>query len=201
MQWIESEDQLQALYGEVPSAAITKVARRMTPMYRKWIMESRLCMISTVGAKGTDGNPRGDDGPVVVELDPGTLAMPDWNGNNRLDSLRNIVTDGRISLMFLVPGSNNVMRVNGTAKLTADDELRARFEKKGRLPATVIVISISEIYSQCARALMRAGTWQAGPAPQDLPTPGQILSEMSEGAEGGAAYDEAWPARAAASLW
>lgn len=201
MQWIETTEGLEALYGEVASAAISKVARRMTPLYRKWIMQSRLCMLSTVGADGTDGSPRGDGGPVVAELDPGTLAMPDWRGNNRLDTLRNIVTDGRVSLMFLVPGSNNVVRVNGTARLTDDVTLRRRFEHKGRLPATVIVIAIAEIYVQCARALMRAQTWSAEGAPDDLPTVGQILDEMTDGAEGGAAYDAAWPARAAETLW
>ncbi|PJE34767.1 pyridoxamine 5'-phosphate oxidase [Pseudooceanicola lipolyticus] len=201
MQWIETTEGLEALYGEVASAAISKVARRMTPLYRKWIMQSRLCMLSTVGADGTDGSPRGDDGPVVAELDPGTLAMPDWRGNNRLDTLRNIVTDGRVSLMFLVPGSNNVVRVNGTARLTDDAALRRRFEHKGRLPATVIVIAIAEIYVQCARALMRAQTWSAEGAPDDLPTVGQILDEMTDGVEGGAAYDAAWPARAAETLW
>ena len=124
MQWIETTEGLEALYGEVASAAISKVARRMTPLYRKWIMQSRLCMLSTVGADGTDGSPRGDDGPVVAELDPGTLAMPDWRGNNRLDTLRNIVTDGRVSLMFLVPGSNNVVRVNGTGDGDRDCDCR-----------------------------------------------------------------------------
>ena len=136
-----------------------------------------------------------------MELDPGTLAMPDWRGNNRLDSLRNIVTDGRVSLMFMVPGSNTVVRVNGTARLSADADLRQRFEKKGRLPATVIVISIAEIYTQCARALLRSGLWSGEPVPEDLPSPGDILAEMTEGEEGGAPYDQAWPKRAAETLW
>lgn len=201
MNWIETIDGLEALYGEVPSAAISKVARRMSPLYRKWIMASRLCMLSTVGSEGTDGSPRGDEGPVVAELDPGTLAMPDWHGNNRLDSLRNIVSDGRVSLMFLIPGSNNVVRVNGTAKLTDDEGLRQKFEHKGRLPATVIVISIAEIYMQCARALMRAETWSGEGEPEDLPKAGEILAELTDGREGGAAYDQAWPARAAKTMW
>ena len=192
---------LEALYGTPPSAAIRKVAKRMTPMYRKWIMASRLCVLSTVGPGGTDGSPRGDDGPTVIELDPGTLAMPDWRGNNRLDSLRNIVADGRVSLMFLVPGSNNVIRVNGTARLSADEALRQRFARGERLPATVIVISIAEIYSQCARALLRARTWSGEDAPEDLPTAGQILAEMTDGEEGGETYDRAWPERAAGTLW
>ncbi|OWU79033.1 pyridoxamine 5'-phosphate oxidase family protein [Phaeobacter sp. 22II1-1F12B] len=201
MNWIDDIASLEALYGTPPSAAIRKVARQMTPLYRKWIMSSKLCVLTTVGEGGTDGSPRGDDGPCVMELDPGTLAMPDWRGNNRLDSLRNIVTDGRVSLMFMVPGSNTVVRVNGTARLSADAELRQRFEKKGRLPATVIVISITEIYTQCARALMRSGLWSGEPAPEDLPSAGDILAEMTEGEEGGAPYDQAWPKRAAETLW
>jgi len=192
---------LEALYGTPGAAAMRKVARRMTPLYRGWIMASRLCVLSTVGPDGTDASPRGDEGPVVLELDPGTLALPDWRGNNRMDSLRNIVSDGRVSLMFMVPGSNNVVRVNGSAILTTDQDLRARFAKSTRLPATVIVISISEIYSQCARALLRAGTWVLGDQSTGLPTIGEILAEMTDGEEGGAAYDQAWDARAAQTLW
>ncbi len=188
------------LYGTPGTPALRKVARRMTPLYRKWIMASRLCILTTVGPDGTDGSPRGDDGPVVAELDPGTLAMPDWRGNNRLDSLRNIVLDGRVSLLFVVSGSNTVVRVNGTARLTADETLRARFEKSGRLPATVIVIRIEEIYTQCARALMRAELWSRDDS-KDLPSAGEILAEMTGGEEGGATYDEAWGARAARTMW
>ncbi|UWQ51639.1 pyridoxamine 5'-phosphate oxidase family protein [Leisingera caerulea] len=201
MQYLSSIEQLEALYGEPGAPSLRKVARQMTPLYRKWIMASKLCMLATVGPEGTDDSPRGDDGPVVQELDPGTLALPDWRGNNRLDSLRNIVRDGRVSLMFLVPGSNNVVRVNGTARLTADPDLRARFEKKGKLPATVIVISIGEIYSQCARAMLRAGTWSGADESAGLPTMGDILAEQTAGEEGGAGYDKSWNARAAETMW
>ena len=180
--------------------SLRKVATRLTPLYRKWIMTSRFCVLSTIGPDGTDGSPRGDDGPVVTALDPQTLAMPDWRGNNRLDSLRNIVVDGRVSLMFMVPGSNTIVRVNGTAKLTTDDALRARFEHKSRLPATVIVIRISEIYTQCARAPMRADLWARDDS-AGLPSAGEILSEASNGDEGGANYDAAWGARAAKTMW
>ena len=197
---IETVDALEALYGTPGAPSLRKVARRMTPLYRQWIMTSRLCVLTTVGPEGTDGSPRGDDGPVVLELDEGTLAMPDWRGNNRLDSLRNIVVDGRVSLMFMVPGSNTVVRVNGQAVLTADPDLRGRFEKKGRLPATVIVIKIAEIYTQCARALIRSGVWSRDDS-EGLPTPGEILAEVSDGDEGGAAYDAEWPARAAKTMW
>lgn len=130
MQFIDDITALEALYGTPGAASIRKVARQLTPLYRKWIMASRLCVLSTVGPEGVDGSPRGDDGPVVMELDPGTLALPDWRGNNRLDSLRNIVRDPRVALMFMVPGSNNVVRVNGTARLTADADLCAGSRKR-----------------------------------------------------------------------
>ena len=161
MNWIDSVADLESLYGQAGDAARRKVASCLTSLYRKWIMASRLCILSTVGPDGTDGSPRGDDGPAVLELDEQTLAMPDWRGNNRLDSLRNIVLDGRVSLTFVVPGPNNVVRVNGMARLTDGVALRDQFERKGQVPATVIVIQIAEIYAQCACALMRAGHGRA----------------------------------------
>jgi len=200
MDFINTVEDLAALYGTPASASQRKVARHLTPLYRRWIMASRFCVLTTVGPEGTDGSPRGDDGPVVLELDPGTLAMPDWRGNQRLDSLRNVVTDGRVSLMFMVPGSSTVVRVNGKARVTADAELRTRFERTGRVPATVIVITISEVYTQCARAVIRADLW-ARDDTAGLPTAGEILAEMTNGEEGGVPYDTAWPARAAKTMW
>jgi len=201
MDFVNTVEDLEALYGTPGAPSLRKVARQMTPLYRKWIMASRLCMLATVGPEGTDDSPRGDDGPVVQELDPGTLALPDWHGNNRIDSLRNIVRDGRMSLMFLVPGSNNVVRVNGTARVTADPQMLQRFDKNGKLPRSVIVIRIGEIYSQCARALMRARIWTCGDESADLPSMGDILAEQTAGEEGGPAYDAAWAPRAAKTMW
>lgn len=200
MEFIEDLSTLEAQYGTPGAPALRKVASQLTPLYRKWIMASRFCVLSTVGPDGTDGSPRGDDGPVVLEMDPQTLLMPDWRGNNRLDSLRNIVLDGRVSLMFMVPGSNTVVRINGQARLTADTDLRARFDRQGRQPATVIVITTAEIYTQCARALMRAGLWTRNDAAA-LPSVGEILAEVSDGAEGGQDYDQAWAERAARTMW
>lgn len=201
MQKIKTLDDLHALYGKPGAAAERKVVSQLTPLYRQWIMASRLCVVSTVGPDGTDGSPRGDDGPVVLELDNKTLALPDWRGNNRLDTLRNIVQDPRVSLMFFVPGSSNVVRVNGSAIVTDDAALRARFEKQGRQPATVIVIEIDEIYSQCARALMRAKTWISGDESAQLPTIGQLLAEATDGDVGGATYDAEWEGRASKTMW
>ena len=192
---------LEALYGIPAEAATRKVAGLLTPDYRLWIARSRFCILTTVGPEGTDGSPRGDEGPVVVELDPATLALPDWHGNNRIDSLRNIVRDGRVSLLFMVPGSDNVVRVNGRAVVSADAGLLARFQRGGKQPRTVIVMSIAEIYFQCARALKRAGLWLEGDQSGGLPSAGQILANLTDGAVGGAGYDAAWQGRAAETMW
>ncbi len=201
MDYVASIEQLEALYGQPAEASILKVATRMTPGYRAWITASRFCVLSTVGSEGTDGSPRGDDGPVVTELDPQTLAMPDWRGNNRMDSLRNIVTDGRVSLMFMVPGARNVVRVNGHAKITTDAALIARFETTAGRPRSVIIISIAELYSQCARAVIRADLWSGEDQSDGLPSMGDILREMTEGRFDGAKYDKDWPTRAAKTMW
>jgi PPOX class probable FMN-dependent enzyme len=201
MKKIDNISALEALYGTPGAPSLRKVADHLTPLYRKWIMASKLCMLSTVGSTGTDGSPRGDDGPVVLELNPKQLALPDWRGNQRLDTLRNIVEDGRISCMFMVAGSNTVVRVNGTAWVTDDADLRTRFEKKGRKPATVIIIDIAEVYTQCARALMRAGIWNGDDHSAGLPSAGEILAQMTDGVEGGVAYDAAWAPRAAKTMW
>lgn len=134
MQTIDSIPALEALYDDAAPASLTKVTPVITPNYRKWIEASRFCILSTVGPEGTDATPRGDDGPVVRIADEKTILMPDWRGNNRLDNLRNIVRDPRVSLMFLIPGEKNVVRVNGTAKLTADADLCHSFEQKGMHP-------------------------------------------------------------------
>ncbi len=192
--------ELEALYGVPGKASMIKVASQLTPLYRKWIMTSRFCVVSTVGPEGTDGSPRGDHGPVVQELDEKTLLLPDWRGNNRMDSLRNIVRDGRVSLMFVVPGSDNVIRVNGTAVVSLDPALLGRFDQKGHRPRSVVVIRIAEVYSQCARALMRAGLWTSGDDSASLPSVGELLAEQ-EASFDGVEYDAHWAARAAQTMW
>jgi uncharacterized protein len=201
MDWITTLDDLHSHYGQSAEAATVKVTPHLTPAYRAWIDRSRFCILTTVGPEGTDGSPRGDVGPVVTVLDPQTLALPDWHGNNRIDSLRNIVRDGRVSLMFLIPGANNALRINGTARLTADPALRARFTRDGKQPRTVIVIRIAEVYSQCARALIRSGLWTSGDQSQGLPSVGDMLREITEGRIDGKAYDADWPGRAAKTMW
>ncbi|GHF01101.1 hypothetical protein GCM10016455_22750 [Aliiroseovarius zhejiangensis] len=201
MDFLETVEELEALYGTPVEMALRKVTDHLTSAYRTWIEASRFCVLTTVGPEGTDGSPRGDDGSVVTVLDPRTLALPDWRGNERIDSLRNIVRDPRVSLMFMVPGSKNVMRVNGQARLTTDADLRARFDKGGKQPRVVIVIRIHEVYPQCARAIVRSNLWSCGDDSAGLPTIGQMMTDLTSGAFDGAAYDRDWPARAKSTMW
>lgn len=201
MSEITSVEQLEALYESPSEASLTKVTTVLTPAYRRWIEQSRFCILSTAGAQGVQASPRGDDGPVVRVADPATLLLPDWRGNNRLDCLRNIVTDGRAALMFFVPGSNNVIRVNGRARLNAAPDLCASFARKDVAPRSVIVFTISEVYFQCARALIRSRLWTAGDESAGLPSMGDILSEITEGGFDGASYDAQWAARADKTMW
>ena len=172
MQAIKSIEALEAHYGKVSPLAISKVCEHITPLYQRWIDASRFMILSTVGPSGTDASPRGDSDEVVRIVDAKTLWLPDWKGNNRLDSLKNIVEDGRVSAMFMVSGSDTVVRINGEAIVTADDVITGAFERDGKLPCTVTVITVGEVYFQCAKALMRSGLWQAGDASAGLPTAG-----------------------------
>ncbi len=201
MDYLEALGDLEAIYGVPQAASTTKVADRLIPEYRTWIERSRFCILSTVGPEGTDASPRGDDGQVVRILDDRTLALPDWRGNDRIDSLRNIVRDGRVSLMFMIPGSVNVVRVNGRARVTADAGLCGSYARAGKAPRTVTVIALEEVYFQCARALLRSRLWAGQDESAGLPTPGQILAAMTAGKVGGAAYDAEWPGRAAKTMW
>ena len=201
MDWINDLETLHAHYATPKTPAIAKVAKHLTPAYRAFLDRSRFCILSTIGPEGTDGSPRGDEGPVVTVLDPQTIALPDWKGNERIDSLRNITRDGRVSLYFMISGSTTSVRLNGTARLTADIALRDRFARNGTAPRTVIVITVAEVYSQCARALQRSALWTAGDQSAGLPTVGQMLQDASAGAIDGADYDAERATRAHLGLW
>jgi PPOX class probable FMN-dependent enzyme len=201
MTFIDSLDALHAHYGMPGHPAVAKVTPWLTPSYRAWIQRSRFCVLSTVGPEGTDGSPRGDEGAVVTVQDDRTLLLPDWKGNERIDSLRNIVRDGRVSLLFLIPGSANAMRVNGTARLTVDPALLARFERQGRNPRTVIVIAIAEVYSQCSRAVQRSALWSSGDCSAGLPSVGDMLRDATDGGIDGGAYDAERATRVLNTMW
>jgi hypothetical protein len=200
---IETVEQLEAIYGDVGDASTVKVADHVTPLYRIFIEKAPFAALATIGPEGIDCSPRGDLPGFVRIHDPRTLMLPDRRGNNRVDSLRNIVRDPRVSLMFLIPGSGNAVRVNGRAHLSVDPELLASFKVEGKAPRSVMVMTVDEIYFQCARAIVRSDLWNPDKRidPKTLPTPGQILAEMSDNKVGGAEYDRIWPERAAATMW
>jgi PPOX class probable FMN-dependent enzyme len=200
MTQVTTIEALEALYDAPPEQAIKKVARHITPKYREWINASRFVVVATVGAKGTDASPRGDNEPVVRIGDDQTLYLPDWKGNNRLDSLRNIIHDGRISLMFMVPGCKNVVRINGTAVIETNAELIASFAKKTLLPQTVIVITVQEVYYQCAKAIMRSGIWSGEDESAKVPSVGVLLEEAIAGFDG-AAYEAGYAEHARKRMW
>ena len=199
MNKIETIDALETLYDVAVPLSLTKVVKRITPLYEKWINSARFVVLTTVGPEGTDGSPRGDVGPVVRIVDDKTLHLPDWRGNNRIDSLRNIVRDGRVSLMFMVKGSSNVVRVNGRAVLTADTNVTETFEQRGKHPKSVIVITVEEAYFQCAKAIMRSELFTAVPV-DGLPTAGEMLKEQQAefDAQG---YDTGYTEYAKTRMW
>jgi hypothetical protein len=203
MSIVRTVDELQAIYGLPGEASTVKVTDRITPSYRLLIETSPFAALATSGPEGLDCSPRGDVAGFVRIHDERTLMMPDRRGNNRIDSLRNIVRDPRIALLFLIPGSGTTLRVNGRAHVSADPALLASFEMDGKAPRTVVVMTVREIYFQCARAIVRSDLWNPDKRvdPRTLPAPGQILAEMSADRVGGDDYDRAWPERARQSLW
>ena len=204
MRQITTLETLEALYQPAPVAASTvKVADHITPHYATLIEASPFLALATVGPEGLDCSPRGDLPGFVRIADPKTLMLPDRRGNNRIDSLRNIVRDPRVALLFLIPGSGTTFRVNGRALLSADPELLESFAVDGKPPRTVMVVTVDEAYFQCARAIVRSGLWKAESHvdPATLPSPGAMLATVTAGEVGGEAYDREWPDRAAKTLW
>ncbi|HMA15724.1 MAG TPA: pyridoxamine 5'-phosphate oxidase family protein [Kiloniellaceae bacterium] len=203
MDFVTSVEELESLYGQPGEASLVKEADRITPQYRRLIEASPFMALATAGPEGLDCSPRGELGGVAHVEDEKTLMLPDRRGNNRIDSLRNVLRDPRVGLLFLIPGSGTTLRVNGRARISADPALLQRFSVDGKPPRSVLVIAVEAVYFQCSRAVLRAELWN--PAhhldPKALPTPGQILAELSEARVGGEAYDREWPARARASMW
>ncbi|MGW9333340.1 pyridoxamine 5'-phosphate oxidase family protein [Bosea sp. NPDC055594] len=206
---ITSLDQLASLYpNPVAPASLLKEIDHVDANYAALIAASPFFVLATNGPDGLDCSPRGDQPGFVTVSDAKTLLIPDRRGNNRLDSLKNILFDNRIGMLFLVPGYGETLRVNGTAVLSSDPALCARFDMAGKLPACVMVVSVESVYFQCSRAVVRADLWN--PAAQvdkrSLPSAGTILREITARAPAvetfdGEAYDKALPERVRATLY
>jgi PPOX class probable FMN-dependent enzyme len=200
---IKTVEDLETLYGQPGETSTAKEIAYISPEYRTYIEASPFVALATAGPEGLDCSPRGDRAGFVRIHDEQTLMMPDRRGNNRVDSLRNIVRDPRVGLLFVIPGSGNTLRINGRAHLDTDPALLDSFRMEGKAPRSVIVIAVDAVYFQCARAIVRADLWN--PAlhvdPKTLPTAGQILAALSNNRVGGETYDREWPERAKASMW
>lgn len=203
MHVITTVDDLEALYGLPGETSLVKELDRIIPEYAAFIEASPFVALATSGPEGLDCSPRGDLPGFVRIHDAKTLMMPDRRGNNRADSLRNVIRDGRVGLLFLVPGSGTTLRVNGRAEVTTDAALCASFTVEGKAARSVIVISVEAVYFQCARAIHRSELWNTEKHvdPKSLPTPGEILAVTSRNGIDGAAYDREWPERAKKTMW
>jgi PPOX class probable FMN-dependent enzyme len=204
MKTITTLDELETVYDAAPALASTaKETDHLIPAYQKLVELSPFAALATIGPGGLDCSPRGDQPGFVRVLDLKTLAMPDRRGNNRVDSLRNIVADPRVALLFLIPGSGTTFRVNGRAVITTDEALCQSFAVEGQAPRSVIIITVEAAYFQCARAIMRSGLWDSSRhIPKDnVPTPGAILEALTQGEINGDAYTANWPIRAKTTMW
>ena len=200
---VRTVEELEALYDVPVPSSITKEIDHLTALHREYIDASPFVLIATAGPGGLDCSPRGDPAGFVRVADERTLLIPDRRGNNRLDTLRNIVLDQRVGLLFLIPGIGVTMRVNGNAHLTTDSVLRESFVIAGKTPATVIVVEITSVYTQCPKALIRAKLWdpELFRDASELPTSGQINEFMTNGEFDGKAYDDGYPERVRQTIY
>lgn len=200
---ITSVPELEALYGEVNKASLLKEADRLVPEYRALIEASPFAALATSGPEGLDCSPRGDGPGFVRVLDDKTLLLPDRRGNNRIDSLKNIVRDPSVALLFLIPGVGETLRVNGRAAISVDPSLLESFAVDGKAPKSVVVITIETVFFQCARAILRSELWNpARHVPREsLPSAGQMLAALTNSEAGGEAYDKALPERQRTTLY
>jgi uncharacterized protein len=194
---------LEALYGSPAGAAVAKEVSYIHPHYKKMIEASPFVVLATSGPEGLDTSPRGDPPGFVIVEDEKTLLIPDRRGNNRIDSLRNIIADPRVALLFLVPGIGETLRVNGRALICTAPALLQRFQMEGRLPRSVIVVSVDTVFFQCSRAIWRSSLWdpQRHIARETLPSLGTMVSDLSGARIDAQTYDSGLYERLKASLY
>ena len=203
MKTITTLDELKDLYGEPGAPSLVKEVNHIPPHYRALVEASPFVAIATSGPEGLDCSPRGDAPGFVRVHDENTLMLPDRRGNNRTDSLRNIIRDSRVAVLFLIPGSGSILRANGRAQIATDPDLLESFISNGKTPRSVIVVTVETIYFQCAKAIVRSDMWNPDKYIESdaLPTAGEILSELSNGSVGGEEYDRTWLDRAKKTMW
>ena len=193
---VTSEAELEALYGQPAGAAVIKEIPHISEHYRRFIEVSPFVVLATSGPEGLDCTPRGDPAGFVRVVDSKTVMIPDRRGNNRIDTLRNIVRDPRIALLFLIPGIGRTLRINGHAAISVDPELCASFTMEGKAPRSVIIVTAESVYTQCPKALVRSHLWDASRhvAESALPSSGVMMKALQEGFDA-EAYDREYPQR------
>jgi len=190
--------ELESLYTDAPyGPAVIKETDRITAQYRKLIEAAPFVVLATSGPEGLDCSPRGDPPGFVRVLDERTLLIPDRRGNNRIDSLRNLVRDPRVALLFLIPGVGETMRIIGRARISTDPKLTETFVINGKVPKCVLVVTVEKAYFQCTKAIIRSRLWDPSQRVdrKTLPTPGSILAELTDGKMGGPEHDRLAPER------
>jgi PPOX class probable FMN-dependent enzyme len=194
---VTTMEELEAMYGEVYPPARVKEIDHVNAHYRAFIEAAPFFAMATGGPDGLDCSPRGDPAGFVRVHDEKTLMIPDRRGNNRIDSLRNLILDPHVALLFLIPGCGETIRVNGRARICTDPELRASFVMEGKTPRCVIVVDVERVYYQCAKAIVRSKLWDAATQVdrKSLPSSGTILAGITDGKVGGPEHDRAYPQR------
>jgi len=200
---VTTTEQLEQMYGEVFAPAIVKEIDHVNAQYRAFIEAAPFFALATSGPGGMDCSPRGDPPGFVRVHDEKTLLVPDRRGNNRIDSLRNLVHDPRVALLFLIPGCCETIRINGRAKISADPALCESFVMEGKTPRCVLVVTVERVYYQCAKALVRSKLWDPTRHVdrKSLPSSGTILAGITGGRVGGAEHDRAAPERLKATIY
>jgi len=200
---VRTLDELTALYDAPNASAIAKEIDHVSDLHRAYIEASPFVLVASCGPGGLDCSPRGDPPGFVQVVDERTLHVPDRRGNNRLDTLRNLVVDPRIALLFLVPGIGVTLRVNGTAVLSTRVELLERHTTGGKRPTCVVVVTTTAVYTHCPKALIRSNLWDPSRhrSPDELPSVGQINELITAGSFDGAGFDAAYPQRVRETLY
>jgi PPOX class probable FMN-dependent enzyme len=201
--FVTSVEQLERIYGAPYGPSILKEADRITANYRAFIEAAPFFALASVGPDGMDCSPRGDPAGFVRVHDERTLLIPDRQGNNRIDTLRNLLIDPRVALLFLIPGCGETIRVNGRAQISVDPALAQTFVMNGKTPRAVIVVTVDRIYFQCAKAIVRSKLWDGSRHVdrKSLPSTGAILADLTCGKVDAEAHDRAAPERLKATLY
>lgn len=200
---VQSVEQLESIYGEPMPTSLAKEIDHINAGYHKLIEAAPFVVIATSGPGGLDCSPKGDAPGFVRIIDDKTLMIPDRPGNNRLDGFKNLMSDPRIALLFLIPGCAETLRVNGRATVSVDPALRESFAVNGKPARAVLIVNVETVFFHCAKAIVRGKLWDVNAQidRKSLPSTGTLIAEVSGGKLGGEQYDKEAPAKIQSLLY